>query len=44
MLQLDIGSLALWMAMRDIIRYSWLRRIFQRLHLDVLVMLGCLNE
>jgi hypothetical protein len=43
MLQLDIKLLASWMAMQDIIRYSWLRRIFQKLHLDVLVMLDCLS-
>ena len=41
--RLGIGSLALWMAMQDTIKYSWLKKIFQRLHLDVLVILGCLN-
>ena len=43
MLQLDIKLLVLWMAMQGTIKYSWLNRIFPRLHLDVLVMLDCLN-
>ena len=44
MLQLDIGTLALWMVMQDTIKYSWLKKIFQRPYLDVLVLLGCSNE
>jgi len=32
MLQLDIKLLVLWMAMQGIIKYSWLKRIFPRLH------------
>jgi len=29
MLQLDIGLLASWMAMQGIIKYSWLKKIFE---------------
>ena len=43
MLRLDIGLLASWMAMQGIIKYSWLKKIFPRLHLGVLAMLDYLN-
>jgi len=42
-LQLDIDLLVSWMAMQDTIKDSWLRRIFPKLCLDVLVILGCLS-
>jgi len=40
----DIELLASWMAMQGIIKYSWLKKIFPRLHLGVLAMLGYLNR